>query len=46
MSGGARPNDQYKQVKDKDSLPDEYQNGKLKAMVQDVGKQVLDFKIE
>ncbi|MFN7290010.1 MAG: carboxypeptidase-like regulatory domain-containing protein [Pirellula sp.] len=46
MSGGARPNDQYKQVKDKDSLPDEYQRGKLKAMVQDVGSQVLDFKIE
>ena len=45
-SGGGRPNDQYKQVKSKDSFPDEYQRGKFKAMVQDVGSQVLDFKIE
>lgn len=47
MSGGGRPNDQYKPAKPSaDTIPEEYQNGKLKAVVQDVGKQVLDFAIE
>ncbi|MCU0711687.1 MAG: carboxypeptidase-like regulatory domain-containing protein [Pirellula sp.] len=45
-SGAGRPNDQYKPAKSGDTIPEEYQNGKLKAMVQDVGSQTLDFKIE
>ena len=45
-SGNGRPTDAYKTVKPKDALPDKYQNGTLKAMVQDVGSQVLDFKLD
>jgi len=46
MSGGGRPNDAYKPAKNADGLPEKYQSGILKAMVQDVGSQVLDFKLE
>lgn len=46
MSGGGRPNDAYKPAKPNDSFPDKYQDGSIKAMVQDVGSQVLDFKLE
>lgn len=45
--GGGRPNDQYKPAKpDENSIPQDYQNGKLKAMVQDIGTQTLDLKLE
>jgi hypothetical protein len=46
MSGGGRPNDQYKQAKPSDTFPEKYQQGALKAMVDAVGSQTIDFKLE
>jgi hypothetical protein len=46
MSGGGNPNDQYKPAKKDDVFPDKYQQGALKAMVQAVDSQNIDFKLE
>lgn len=47
MAGGTgNPNDQYKRAKANEGFPDKYQQGALKAMVQAVSSQNIDFKLE